>query len=211
MTLTRAQLRDAILLARCTVAGVEIRAAERYVEPPSSTGPLPHPGGLDTTIRVALSRPYTAPSTSSVEAVVPVPAGLPAAVARGSMPAGSLEVALWAPGMQWEQRHILWRGRVRSLAVDGATVTVGAELGVDDEAQLCQDGVVDATTWPDADPRQSVGRAYPLVLGRPGRMETPAQAVPGSPCPVVDRAANLLPDRVLLAGHLVEATSVRHT
>ena len=133
-------------------------------------------------------------------------------VAAGyDLAAATGEVSIWAPGRTYEERILLLSGRVLAPVYGSRDEPIAftVEERLYDDASLLIEPTARVTkeTWPNADPAM-MGRAYPIVIGKPGRFEeadgTEAKTL-GSPALLVDVAAK----QFLVAGHHTAATTVR--
>ena len=139
-----------------------------------------------------------------VDVAALIEAGHDLAAARG-------ELSLWAPGRAYEDRIPVLEGRAvaPTYGGQGEPIALTLEERLYDDASLLIEPTarVTPTTWPNADPAM-MGRAYPLVFGKPGRyLEADGSEgkTTGSPALLVDVAAK----RFLIAGHHTNATQVR--
>jgi hypothetical protein len=121
------------------------------------------------------------------------------------------EVSLWSAGRTYEERIPLLEGRVLAPTYGGKDEPIGLTLEerlFDDASTLIPvTARVTPTTWPDADPAM-LGRAYPLVVGKPGlylEADGTASTTTGSPALLVGVTAK----QFLVAGHRTNATQVR--
>ena len=121
------------------------------------------------------------------------------------------EISLWAPGRTYERRIVLLSGRCYAPTYGGAYEPIAFSLedrAYEDAAYLIPATArVTPETWPFAD-SANIGKAYPLVIGRPGRYleaDGTEGKTCGSPALLVYTAAK----QFLVAGHAVEATTVR--
>mgnify|MGYP001620009644 CR=1 FL=1 len=157
----------------------------------------------------------------SVALEVILPVDVAARVAQGfelEGASGELSMVLYQAGAvstTWEHRERVLVGLVTSPQYGEPSKPVGwmacslQEEAFEDHGTLIPSTwVCDKTTWPNRDPKVE-GKAYPRVIGAPGRwtdVDGTATTSEGSPAYLVDTTgAN---ERLLLAGHPVKATSV---
>lgn len=121
------------------------------------------------------------------------------------------EVSVWVSGRTYEERIVLLEGRALAPTYGGKDEPIALTLEerlYDDASTLIPTSArVTPETWPNADPAM-FGRAYPLVVGKPGRYveaDGTDGKTTGSPALLVDVAAK----RLLVAGHRTNATMVR--
>jgi hypothetical protein len=116
------------------------------------------------------------------------------------------ELALWIPGSDYDDRRIVVSGRAiaASYGEIGEPVTFNLEPAWLDNSRLYPppDALVDSATWPNA-ATGSNGKAYPTVIG------APATGTSTTPIYVVDITAAPPSEVGLLAGHPVQASSVK--
>ena len=116
------------------------------------------------------------------------------------------ELALWIPGTGYSDRRIVVSGRAMAASYGelGEPVSFNLEPAWLDNSSLYPppDALIGSSTWPLA-ATGSNGKAYPTVIGAPatGTSTTPIYVVDTTPSP---------PGEIgLLAGHPVQATSVK--
>ena len=121
------------------------------------------------------------------------------------------ELSIWVTGRTYEERIPLLEGRAVAPTYGGQgepiALTIEERLYDDASTLLNPAGHVTPTTWPLADPAM-FGRAYPLVVGRPGRYveaDGTDGKTTGSPALLVNTSSK----RFLVAGHRVQASTVR--
>lgn len=198
-------------------AGQVVRLGEAVLEAQSDAGPVSIDGGLltieweDTLDLPAGAGTDAEPPSIPVAAVFPVEVDVGELVADGHPLDGSpVEVALWIEGTSWEQRRVVLAGTVSdpSYGEPGEEVRFSADGSPGTDAAVIPDPAATVTTGvfhatmlhaPDG----SLGLAYPLVIGAPGRVGT--AKVGGSTAIVIDATARI----ALIAGHRVEATQVK--
>lgn len=143
---------------------------------------------------------------------LPVDTDIAALIEDGhDLAAATGEISVWAPGRSYEDRIVILSGRVLAPVYGSRDepIALTLEERLYDDASLLIDPSARVTrqTWPNADPAM-FGRAYPTVIGKPGRYEeadgTEGKTL-GSPALLVDVAAK----RFLVAGHHTAATQVR--
>jgi len=187
----------------------------RSIEVASDDGALQFRAGLDVDLTDGsdlLSIDSEQRSVSFPELWMPDDVDVAKLVEAGHDLAGARgELSLWAPGRTYEERIPVLAGRAVAPTYGGRDEPVALTLEdrlYDDRSLLIEPTArVTPTTWPGADPAM-MGRAYPLVFGKPGIYEEAdgtAGTTTGSPALLVDVAAK----RFLVAGHHTNATTVR--
>lgn len=215
--LTAAELRaEWVLLLDLEWAGTVIRwSSGPEVVISSDAGDLTYQGGLPVSWEDTadlLSVDTAARSLSFPALQLPAHVDVPALVAAGhDLAAARAEISVWAAGRTHEQRIPLLTGRVYAPSYGAAgepiALTVESRAFEDRTLLIPEDARVTATTWPSSDDAAH-GRAYPLVIGQPGLYTEPdgtAGKTTGSPAYPIDMHNH----RLLIAGHPVQATTVR--
>lgn len=132
-------------------------------------------------------------------------------IARGhDLASATGEVALWSEETTWDERRVVLAGPVREPEYGGIDEPVSFSI---EDALITNRSLipslsqaVSSETWPSA-PEDSLGRAYPLVWGRPGYLEDTGGTVAGSPAVIGYTLATN--DKLIIAGHAVQSATVR--
>jgi len=120
------------------------------------------------------------------------------------------EVALWSEDTVWEERRVVLQGPVREP--EYGSIDEPVSFSIEDALQSNRSFVpeisqsVSTETFPDA-PEDSLGRAYPLVWGRPGYLEDTTGTIAGSPAVIAYTLATN--EKLIVAGHAVRSATVR--
>jgi len=219
-----------IWLLEITWAGTVYRFSSKPVVLPSDDGALPFHGGLeDLDYSEALDRLTTTPQgqTASLDLIFPI--NVAQQIAKGhdmGAASGDLAMVLEVGGViqqTYEQRQQLLTGRLTQPQYGAPDKPVGWAAFSLEQAPFDDAGLVlnpshriNQLTW-GAFPSYSEGKAYPLIIGTPGKYvdaDGDSATCGGSPAYVLDYSLpalgirGKLADKLLVAGHPVAATEV---
>lgn len=188
---------------------------------------IPFAGGLleDLSITLAATPYSTEAPAAEVQLVILPDVDLAALAAQGHRIGGAAgEVSRWVEGTAYEERRVVLVGRLVDPEYGGdgdeLTATLADNVWEDRNLTGTPTQRVDGHTWDYADSLavQHLGLQYPIVIGRPGRVDTATSAdgwIPATKALWVDHrstpvgAGNLAELLLVVAGHHVRCRRVQ--
>lgn len=179
-----------------TFAGRVLRLTHDSVSVASDAGDLAYVGCLEPfNVGATLDLFSTAATLASVRISGVLPVNVPLLVGQGhDLGAATGELSQWIEGTAYEDRRVVFRGRVRDpeYGADGEPVNFALEDTVFEDQGLVPEvaAAVSIDTWGDNDPSTGLpyyfsladtekGLPYPFVVGSPGRISNAQVALGG--------------------------------
>lgn len=211
---------DTVWLLTVTLGGVELRWSTWPLTIDTEDGDTVYfGGGLDADeLEEAVTGLSDTPDLLSLPFEVEAPPGVDVAelIAAGhDFGAAPAEVALHLVGQTWERREVRLSGYLSQPEYGAADETLAfsvEELPYEDAALYPEATArITEAIWPSA-PDDSLGLVYPFVFGSPGPYTSAtdvARVTSGSPALIVEIDGSDNAQKLLVAGHRVEAENIR--